>query len=102
MRPLILSFLLLAFASEAAAQSSVHAANGKALAERWCQSCHDIAGAGSSDAAPGFRTLAERPEVDDPRLAGFLSAPHPPMPDLALSNREIADLVAYIRSLNSN
>jgi hypothetical protein len=33
-------------------------------------------------------------------LNAFLSTPHPSMPDYALSRQEIADVSAYILSLN--
>lgn len=91
--------LLLAASTTASAQSPVAADNGRVLAQRWCASCHDIAGTTSSDAAPGFRTLAGRADVTAQALRDFLKAPHPPMPDLTLSRNEIADLVAYIESL---
>lgn len=99
MKTAILILALLTMASTASAQSTVGAARGKALAERWCSSCHDIAGGTSSDVAPGFRSLAARSDVDAQTLKDFLKAPHPPMPDLALGRNEIADFVAYIESL---
>jgi len=32
-------------------------------------------------------------------LAAFLANPHPPMPNLSLSRRDIQDLLAYIATL---
>jgi mono/diheme cytochrome c family protein len=77
------------------------AAAGKALAERWCASCH-LVGPGQASAtteAPPFATIATRDADAIAALAGFLADPHPPMPDLSLTRQEIRDLLAYIGSL---
>lgn len=74
------------------------AAQGKTAAERWCASCHAVGPGGrGSDAAPSFAAIGQR--RDDVFLRGFLSNPHPPMPRVELSRRDIDDLVAYIVSL---
>lgn len=99
MRTLILTLAMLAATPALAAEPQPDAELGRAIAERWCQSCHDISGTTTSDYAPGFRSVAEDPTKSDARLRGWLKDPHPPMPNLSLTNREIADLVAYIRSL---
>jgi mono/diheme cytochrome c family protein len=46
---------------------------------------------------PTFRTVAGH--LDPGQLRAFLSHPHPPMPDLALTRAEIDDLIAYIETL---
>jgi mono/diheme cytochrome c family protein len=77
------------------------AANGKRLAERWCQACHFIA-AGQPQAsadAPPFASIARRPDFDAAKIAFFLLDPHPKMPNMSLSRTEAADLAAYIGSL---
>lgn len=74
---------------------------GKRLAMQWCASCHIVTPeqeTGSADAPP-FKTIAALPEEELARLPAFLADPHPKMPNYALSRQEIADLVAYIRSL---
>jgi mono/diheme cytochrome c family protein len=81
-----------------AAGDAVH---GKRIAQRWCASCHLVA-EGQKRAmadAPSFSDIARRRE-DAKALADFLVDPHPKMPDMHLSRREIDDLVAYIRSLD--
>lgn len=96
--PLIVAALLFTpsapvFAGDAAA--------GKALAEQWCQSCHAI-GVGeatASDGTPSFSEVAGDPATTEDGLRAWLFDPHPPMPDLNLSRREIDDLTAYILSL---
>jgi mono/diheme cytochrome c family protein len=76
-------------------------AAGRALAERWCASCHLI-GPGQAAAtteAPPFATVAARAPDALAALAAFLADPHPPMPDFSLTRQEIRDLLAYIASL---
>ena len=75
------------------------AANGEVLARRWCAACHVVAEGqrtGNPD-IPTFAAIAKRPDLDATKLAIFLMAPHPVMPDMALSRSEAADLAAYIQ-----
>jgi mono/diheme cytochrome c family protein len=77
--------------------------NGKALAVRWCASCHIVSPeqASGTTEAPPFESIAQRPEDELEKLEPFLAAPHYPMPPLSLSRTEIRDLVAYIASLSA-
>jgi len=100
--------LLLAISLAVAVTVTTHPAaaadaqNGERLAHRWCEACHVVAakrtGAGT-DQAPPFATIAKRPNFDAGRLALFLLAPHPKMPDMSLTRTEAADLAAYIATL---
>jgi len=74
-------------------------ASGQRIAARWCAACHMISPgqAQSSPDAPTFAAVAGRYEPRELRL--FLMAPYPRMPNMTLSQPEIADLVAYIRTL---
>lgn len=77
-------------------------ANGRRLAERWCQACHVVTPSqvrAATDQAPPFATIAKTPDFDAAKIALFLLDPHPKMPDMALSRSEAADLAAYIVSL---
>jgi len=77
------------------------ARRGAVVAKRWCAACHVVAAdqtAASAD-APSFFEIAER-RVDRKSLGNFLVDPHPPMPDMHLSRKEIDDIVSYIRSLD--
>lgn len=94
----LLALVFVFAATSATAENPAVVAEGQALAERWCTACHTATATGGSDAVPSFRSIAQRPENDENRLRGFLMAPHPPMPDLSLSNAEVSALVAYIRS----
>ena len=77
------------------------ATHGATLARRWCASCHVVAPdqRGTVTEAPPFATVARRPDFDAGKLALFLLAPHPKMPDMSLTRVEAADLAAYIRTL---
>ena len=76
--------------------------HGKAIAQRWCVSCHIVERGQKSpttDQAPPFASLAQRPDFTADRLAFLLLKPHPNMPQLALSRTEVADLADYILTL---
>jgi mono/diheme cytochrome c family protein len=74
---------------------------GGRLARQWCSGCHIVA-ANQSGAVPqgppSFPSLA-RSGVTVAQLRAFLSHPHGPMPDLALTRVEIDNLIDYIESL---
>lgn len=70
---------------------------GGELARRWCVACHVVEEGGSgADAGPAFATLGDRSEA---QIRGWVSAPHPAMPDLQISGPDIDDIAAYIRSI---
>ena len=83
------------------ASAAGDAVTGKALAERWCASCHLVSPeqASATTEAPPFATIAARHSGAIDALAAFLADPHPPMPEMSLTRREIGDLLAYIGSL---
>lgn len=74
---------------------------GEQLALQWCRDCH-LTGpnqTNGTDAAPPFAVIAKAPVSSGGDLRAWLADPHPPMPKLDLTVREIDDLVAYIESL---
>jgi mono/diheme cytochrome c family protein len=83
------------------ASFAADAGNGKTLANRWCSSCHVVAGDQkvATDQAPPFASLARMPGFDAGKLAFLLLKPHPNMPSLSLSRAEIADIADYIATL---
>jgi mono/diheme cytochrome c family protein len=102
---LCLPFLLLLLCLGAVrdARAAGDAREGQRLAEQWCTSCHVVGQKGrGGDAAPPFIALANNPAKTETYLKGWISNPHPPMPNFNLSRRAINDLVAYIRSLAAN
>ncbi len=73
---------------------------GEIIAKRWCATCHLVSPdqtTANSD-VPSFASIAHR-KLSSEGLRVFLSNPHPRMPDMSLTRSEIADIVAYIRSL---
>jgi len=83
--------------------AAADAQRGYQIAKSWCTSCHviDKSGTGTRiDTAPSFPSIAaDVGRSDERRLAAWLSTSHPTMPDFSMARDEIADLVAYIRSL---
>lgn len=78
------------------------AAEGRAIASRWCSSCHNIGGESkpsASDAIPTFDSVAQRKDLNRVQLETWIGNPHPPMPNLNLTRVEIDNLVTYIESL---
>ena len=93
--PLLSSLAVVTFVGTA---SAADVANGEKLARRWCASCHVVSTdqrQGNTQASP-FSAIAKMPDLDAGKLALFLLAPHPPMPDMNLSRNEAADLAGYI------
>lgn len=94
--PMPSAFLLAILLATPALADSVE--DGRALAERWCATCHAVDDRQGADAAPPFAVLAKQRE--DAALAGWMAAPpHGVMPDPGLSRDQLDALLAYIRSL---
>lgn len=75
---------------------------GRALAERWCVSCHMIDpghGSAAATGVPTFQGIANMPSTTTLSLRAFLRTPHVRMPDLHLTNQEIEDVSAFILGL---
>lgn len=78
------------------------AAAGKALAIRVCAGCHAVAGdqgRPATDGVPAFLTLSRDPAMTERRLRAVLQTPHPRMPSVSLSRRELDDVISYILSM---
>jgi mono/diheme cytochrome c family protein len=89
-------------ASQPADASLAPAEIGRALAERWCVSCHLVDTTQSSGVAnglPTFPAIAAKPATTESSLHGVLSQPHGRMPDFSLGRRDQDALIAYILSL---
>lgn len=77
---------------------------GKAIAERWCVSCHVIASDSNATVpagVPTFRAIANRKEQTADNIRQILMMPHVPMPDMQLTRVEMDDLIAYMDSLRN-
>ncbi len=87
-----------AFAGAVGADDPVAA--GKAVYDRYCMGCHGPAGEGMMPGMPNF-ALGERLNTTDRDLAERIRQGNGVMPGFAgiLSDREIEDVVLYLRSL---
>ena len=96
------AFLALATHSAAAQTVPGDAQRGRELAERLCSTCHkvsaDSAGPVSTDVL-SFPAIATRPGATAEGLAGRIIFPHPAMPGVQLTVKELREVVTYILSL---
>jgi mono/diheme cytochrome c family protein len=105
MRPLILAALALLIVCPVPASAEGVASRGQRIAERNCATCHAVSRKGTSpnDKAPAFRLLAQRYQLQDleEALAEGIMVGHeaPEMPVFEFTSRQIADFMAYLRSI---
>ena len=78
-------------------------AAGLAFAEEVCAGCHQVAGSPAmppaEGAPPPFELIADDPAVTEMALRVFFQTPHANMPDIALTPKQMDDVIAYILSL---
>ena len=88
-----------------AVADEAHLASGQRLAQRDCGGCHGVAARDQSPNpdAPPFRLLGQRYDVAglDAALRGGMLVGHPRMPMIVLDEDEIADLSAYVKSIQA-
>lgn len=75
---------------------------GEDLSRELCSECHIVSHAQrgpSLDGIPSFPDLA-RSQRTNAQLRAWLIDPHPPMPNVPLSERDISSVIAYIRSFS--
>lgn len=104
MRNTILIACLLAAGPALAQDLPGDPAGGQAIATRDCAGCHlvtDRQPGPATDGVPSFTAIARMPSTTELSLRAFLRTPHPPMPDLALTRRQIDDVVSYILDLRN-
>jgi mono/diheme cytochrome c family protein len=94
---------LLCFADSAFAQLSPAAQRGLTFVRANCERCHSVLRVGPSplSVAPPFRTLHTRYPVEDlaESLAEGIRTGHPTMPEFRLDPGQVADVIAYLKSL---
>ncbi len=92
-----------AIVSDARAAGDI--ANGRAILEANCGRCHATGTEGDSPlaAAPHFRELGENYPVSDLQeaLAEGILTGHPEMPEFAFEPDEVADIIAYLESIQT-
>ena len=78
---------------------------GKRFAETYCAKCHAIGPTGASPhaKAPPFRVIAARENIDDLQeaFAEGIVVGHEAMPEFELQPDQIAELLAFLKSLSS-
>jgi len=88
--------------NSAEAQDARERLAGEQLSRNLCSECHIVSETQRGpvlDGVPSFPVLA-RSKRTSAQLRAWLTDPHPPMPNLPLSEREIASVIAYIRSFS--
>jgi mono/diheme cytochrome c family protein len=99
-RPFSIAVFGLAIAASGSASAAVaDAGQGETIARRWCAACHVVANDQKQANADVASFAAAARHKTNGELAAFLTDPHPKMPDMSLTREEIADIVAYMRSL---
>lgn len=87
----------------ATASSAADATQGLALARSLCSSCH-IVGPGEAPRVvnadiPSFMAVAAKEGQTKDRIMASVLNPHPVMPQVQLTNRELDAIATYIMSL---
>jgi mono/diheme cytochrome c family protein len=90
-------FVVPALAQQQAA--SPNAAQGQALARRWCAACHLVQLRLTTIDPPTFTAIANDPSKTPEHLRTFLVSPHKDMPPIQLTPAQIEDLIAYLGTL---
>jgi cytochrome c len=107
MQRLIVAAFALFAATAALAQPKADASveRGHALVERNCSMCHAIGPTGDSPnpLSPHFRDLHQRYPVEDlaEALSEGIMVGHPQMPQFRFAPDEIADIIAYLQSIQT-
>lgn len=105
MRSLALAAALLVLASRASAAEHADLQRGETLVRRHCAACHAVGAAGASPdkAAPAFRDLHTRYQIDDlaEGLAEGLLTGHPAMPEFTFAPADVQAIIAYLKSIQA-
>ena len=100
--PLMLTVALAVMPVKANAQDAKMAA-GHVFAREACKACYMVEFEQLSQRrlviAPAFREITNAPGITATALRVFLGTSHPKMPNLILTSEEMADVIAYILSL---
>lgn len=92
-------------ASEAENLPGPSVEKGQELAETFCSGCHitRVEQEGTAPVGPPtFSSIANKPGQTAEQIMGALVAPHPPMPDMHLTNSEMQDIIAYLETLRTD
>ena|SRR5689334_14905956 len=99
LRKLVVAGIFASFAVPAIAASG-DADAGRALVLRSCTSCHATnTTSAATDGAPPLSFVARDNKQNPAWIRGWLMDPHPPMPGIMLSRKQIDDVIAYLNTL---
>jgi mono/diheme cytochrome c family protein len=77
--------------------------SGQQAARALCVNCHIVEPGGAkaevTAGVPSFMAIASKPGQTGEKLKAFMLSPHPPMPQVQLTNNELENLAAYILTL---
>ena len=100
LRTFVSATALVIFAVPAIAAQSGNAGEGRQLVERSCSSCHATGTTVTVvDGAPPLSFIAKDNKARPAWIHGWLMDPHPPMPGIMLSRKQIDDIIAYLNTL---
>ena len=95
----LISFESLSLQAQTGKDSAIR---GKELAESLCSVCHNVgpnpSSSGKTD-IPSFYSIANRQNQSGQNLVGSIIFPHPEMPKVSFTNKELRDITEYILSL---
>ncbi len=98
------ALLVLAGCHQARAQDADIAAGG-AYAKQVCAACHAVLPNEEFSPlpeAPTFQSVANTPGMTEMALTVWLQSSHPTMPNIILKQDDLRNVVAYIRSLETD
>ena len=75
------------------------AARGELVAVKLCSSCHIVRADQVTGAVAGVPTFRAMTKLPRHRISTVLMSPHAPMPNMQLTLKEIADILAYVEAL---
>ncbi|MFM7083674.1 MAG: c-type cytochrome [Hyphomicrobium sp.] len=97
-------FYLISIIASNAQTGKDSAIRGRELSEGLCSLCHavgpDPASSGKTE-IPSFYSIANRPNQNAQNLVASIIFPHPEMPKISFTNKELKDIAEYILSLRS-
>lgn len=101
----VLAAPLPALAPAALAADRADMQRGEMLVRRHCAACHAVGptGASPNTAAPAFRDLHSRYQIDDlaEGLAEGLLTGHPAMPEFEFSPPDVQAIIVYLKSIQT-
>ncbi len=98
MTPRILPVLAISAITFAAPAWAADADRGAVLTSKWCSGCHVVsADQTGGDVGPPLYANPSVMEKSPESLRRAMLDPHPRMPDVGLSEKDVSDIIAHLR-----